>query len=641
MPGINLKINEALVLVNKINISNPIAVYYQLEECFGCPPDELKPRATLGDDANAQDQYVIGTQNNFHLELRQLDTGQPPQTTKNWCSFNNVALNSYGQYRIDVSPAKVSDYNHPKDQHKSLGCELETIDSGECLLCPLAILVCILIGIVVLEQVYARFWLSNRQRTAQSGRTERKLSTALESHQVDRQENEATADDGDANTPQDLTPNVPDLDMDTSASRRRSSINQTTGDDNALQEEVSNNAFKRHRIECLDIFRGLTLAGMIFVNYGGAGYALLEHKAWNGITLADFVFPFFIFSMGASVAIAARSMFRHQKSFYAISMKIFRRSCILALLGICLNSKWMDFDQSDGLKELRLTGVLQRFAISYLVIAMMYNIELTINRWIRAQSLTNVPYLSKLIGVLFEALAAINYIAIYVYLTFYFNYDSNCPTGYVGPGGQTEGGQYANCTGGAAAWLDRLLLGTNHLYTDHEVKQIFKTQITHDPEGILGYSTSILLTLIGLQCGKILVGRKTHKQKILALCQWSIALGLASSLVIIIPINKRLWSLTFVTVTATAAFITIILLYVLVDIYSCKQSILVQLLSSAGKNSIFLYVGHSLIYGMLPWWYPIGQPVTHLQLLLRLSWATFVWLLIAHYMAIKKLFIRV
>jgi heparan-alpha-glucosaminide N-acetyltransferase len=647
----NLKLNEALLLVNKINISSPIEVYHQLEECFGCPLDKLTPRPSLNESAiDAQyAEFIVGTQHNFHLELRQLDS-DARNSTRDWCRLNDLSLNSYGRFRIDVSHEEPSVGSNIStgQQHGSLRCVLNTIDSGECSLCPFAILVCILFAIVGCEQIYERFWLA---RPKQKDRAVDGKKVAVDSNEQ-HLENEVAQDNLDQAGVSKRRPPTSDLDNGTEAPRRTSNADQIAEATISAATAATSTAAttdnppadrpKRNRIESLDIFRGLTLAGMIFVNYGGAGYAILEHKAWDGITLADFVFPFFIFSMGASVAITTRSMVRRQEAFRSISWKIFKRALILALMGICLNSKWVNYNQSDGLRRLRLTGVLQRFSISYLVVAFTYAIALTISGWIRAQSLSNVPYLRRLVGVSFELLTAINCGAVYVYLTFYFDFDPNCPTGYIGPGGQTDGGQHANCTGGSAAWIDRLLLSADHMYNDHEVKEIFKTQVSHDPEGILGYSTSILLTLIGLQCGKILISHGTHKQKIVSISLWAIVMLLASSLIVIVPINKRLWSITFVTVTALAAFVTIMLLYILVDIYSIKRPIFLRLLSSAGKNSIFLYIGHSLIFEMLPWWYPIDQQqATHLQLLLRLSWSTTVWLLIAHYMASKRIFIKV
>lgn len=598
-----LKLNEGLLVVNEKNVSIPIDVYFQDEECYGCPLELLKK---IEGETN---KYVVDTKHDIRLELRQSNHN----TSDRSCRFNHLSLNSQSHTRIDVNQLVSSG---------DLDCRMTTIDYGECLLCPFAILICFIFIIVTLEQVYTKFW------------PKKLIKRDSDDHRIDS--NEHDDDDAEGNQINSISQLKSD-DQTPVATTSKTSLPTSSPISPAIQANSP-------RIECLDVFRGLTLAGMIFVNYGGAGYSIWEHKAWDGITLADFVFPFFIFSMGASIALSTKSLVKHsRKSFKYIALKIFSRALILLLLGICLNSKAVDQEDASGLTKLRLTGVLQRFSISYLIIASMFTIELTLNKWVRAQSLSNVPYVSRCIGIIFELLTAINYTTIYVYFTFYFEYDSTgvCPTGYVGPGGLTEGGRYASCTGGSAAWLDRLLLGENHLYNDHEVKQIFKTKVTHDPEGLLGYTTSIVLTLIGLQCGKILSGKSTQKQKLLTLSKWILTLALSCSLVVVIPINKRLWSLTFISVSALAAFIIITLFYLMVDIYSCKRAFIIRLFSSAGKNSIFLYVGHSLIYNMLPWWFPVDDKSSHMQLLARLTWATLVWLLIAHQMARKKLFVKV
>lgn len=585
----NLGLDEALVTVNKTTAS-PIEVLYQNQECFDCPLNKLK---ILEENL---DSFVISTKFNLELELR-----RPNQSETNGCRFHDLSLNSRGLYRINLDELPGG----------ALRCNLQTIDRGECLLCPFAILICFLFLVTAIEKIYTRFWSSNKRHQAGDDKSTNDSSdTSLEAN--GNQQND-----------------------------------QNNNDDNDRPSNDRQTALPAGRVDALDAFRGFTITGMIFVNYGGAGYGLLEHKPWNGITLADFVFPFFIFAMGASIAISTRSMVkRHKRSFQQVCLKIFRRALILASLGLCLNSKWLNYDK-DNLNSLRLTGVLQRFSVSYLVVALMYTIELTIKKWIKAQSISQVPILSRLVGATFEILTAINYLAIYVFVTFFLDYDSKCPAGYIGPGGLTEGGKYANCTGGAAAWLDRLVLGTNHLYHDREVKQVFQTQVTHDPEGILGCTTSILLTLAGLQCGKILIkrrqqqeGRSIHRQRSMELIQWIALLSVLCSLVPIIPINKRLWSLTFVIATGAAAFLTILLLYLMLDVYKCQKPLLVRLILAAGKNSIFLYVGHSLLSGMLPWWFPVDE-TSHLQLLVRLTWATFVWLLVARYMEMKRIFVKV
>lgn len=629
-----LALNEALISVERPGElqDEPLEVFYQLKECFGCPLEKLAYLATGGSSS-----FRVGTRFSQQLQISQI-----PNATI--CSLDELTFNSHAHYRIQISQQQQQQQSNIIDNNTTTtstsghkyNCKLQTLDSGECSLCPLAVLVCILFAFLALEWLFITLIRRKNHHKLPS-------SDSSLADEPDTIGNTGAGDDGVAGS------NEAQLGPSQSATEEASNRSHSGANRRATNSNNTTitSSSRRQRIECLDAFRGLTIAGMIFVNYGGAGFAIWQHKAWDGITLADFVFPFFIFSMGCSIAISVRSQVKLNAeqglSFFHLAGQIFRRSLILMLLGICLNSKWLDYNQANSLAGLRLTGVLQRFGVSYLVIALMYATELTLKKWMQAQSLSRVPYLSKVSAVLLELLTAANYLSIYVYFTFLFDFNSpTCPRGYLGPGGHTEAGRWSNCTGGAAAWLDHLILGQNHLYNDHEVKEIFKTQVSHDPEGILGYTTSILLTLIGFQCGKILIKRNlNHRQRLMSLAKCTLLLALASLLVIIIPINKRLWSLTFITITALVAFLLIIVLYIQLDVYKCKRSFLLKLLMAAGKNSLFLYIGHSLINNILPLWFPIGDPTSHLQLMLRLAWYTFVWLLIAYQMDRKRIYITV
>lgn len=460
----DLGLDEALVTVNKSIIQEPIDVYYQIEECFGCPLEKLK--TLIG---TLEDRFVIGSKFKLQLELRNGGANESSPL----CRFNGLDLNNHEHYRIDLEPAdgkrppqlaSSSSYGNKTSQYD---CLIRTVAEGDCYLCPIAMLLTLLFVITVCEQVYSKFLFTKK------GKSKRRVSDNG-SRPIDEQQLPVSSES------QETSDGV--LQEQGQARELQSSSEQQTIEQGSTTREPK----PTKRVESLDAFRGLTIAGMIMVNYGGAGYTFLEHKPWDGLTLADLVFPFFIFSMGASVAISLRSQFRcNEKTLGQILSKIFRRSFILMTLGICLNSKWLDNTQSFD--QLRLTGVLQRFSISYLVVGVMYSVELALNKWIKSHTgLYRAKLLSKLVNVFIESLTALNFLALYLYLTFFFEYSDSCPVGYVGPGGQTELGHFANCTGGAAAWLDRLILGSNHLYHDRELKTIFKTSVSHDPEGILG-----------------------------------------------------------------------------------------------------------------------------------------------------------
>lgn len=451
----NLGLDEALVSVNKSDILETLEVYHQVDECFGCPLDKLK---TL-EAGKLVDEFVIDTKFGQLIELR--------NNNRTLCRFNNLNLNNHAHYRIDL-----------ENQKGLFGCSWKTIDKGDCFLCPIGMLILLILLITVAERIYSKLVASWHRKLASPGAPKRENAA----HKDDEQVNEQPAkqeDDGEIATGGAYR-------VEGARERGCSNNDNDTGGDlpapSQQQQEVVSQ--KRARIESLDAFRGITITGMIMVNYGGAGYTFLEHQPWDGLTLADLVFPFFIFSMGASIAMSTRKTIAKGRSITQVLAKVVRRALILMLLGLCLNSKWLN---GNGLAKLRLTGVLQRFSISYLMIAIMYTVELFINRWLRAQSFFyRPPLVSNLVGIAIEFLTAINYLAVYLYITYYFEYSPTCPPGYTGPGGQTAGGQFAECTGGAAAWLDRTLLGENHLYNDKSLKRLFKTQFSHDPEGLLG-----------------------------------------------------------------------------------------------------------------------------------------------------------
>lgn len=426
-----MSINQALIKFNNSQIEEPLDILYQTAECYRCQPHKIM---TLN-KANIS-ELTLETKDYIRLELRNSASNVMQESTL--CEFPNLSLISQAQYMINITRV-----------NGKTKCSIASLQEGECYYCPILTVCALLIAITLFESLIAKF--INRRRSSYSSKIS---EITLEAE--------------------------PDVDQ----------VNETSNPDEINTQFVDtndngdNNISKPKRIDALDAFRGLTIVGMIMVNYGGAGYIFLEHSPWNGIRLADFVFPFFIFSMGSSIGIATRSMVRKGLPLTSIMFKILKRSLILMALGLCLNSKWLGDD--EGLARLRLTGVLQRFSISYFVVALIYSLELVFKRSVKATDRFNRPILYKSLGIFMELLTGGLSLAVYIYFTFFFQYNNECPAGYVGPGGETEEGKFENCTGGAASWLDKTILGSKHLYNDRELEKIFKTKISHDPEGLLG-----------------------------------------------------------------------------------------------------------------------------------------------------------
>ena len=128
---------------------------------------------------------------------------------------------------------------------------------------------------------------------------------------------------------------------------------------------IANPKKSKTRLQSLDSFRGMALTIMIFVNYGGGGYNFFDHSIWNGLTVADLVFPWFIWIMGTSMAITFNSLFKRNTRLGTILYKISRRTVLLFAIGVIFIN--VVFDLRFG----RVPGVLQRFAVSYLVVALV------------------------------------------------------------------------------------------------------------------------------------------------------------------------------------------------------------------------------------------------------------------------------
>lgn len=369
---------------------------------------------------------------------------------------------------------------------------------------------------------------------------------------------------------------------------------------------------------------------MIFVNYGGGGCAWFEHKPWYGLTIADLVFPAFILIMGFSIALSTRSRLTAKKDFLLLLCKVMRRSVKLLALGLILNTDYTD------LSKLRIPGVLQRFAISYLFVAMFHVLSVyRANRFLSQPE--HITRTQLIIIFAPEFMANFSILLFYLYFTFWFNYANECPKGYQGPGGMEYSGKFFNCTGGAAGFLDRKILGTSHLYQWPTSKQVFSHTLPHDPEGLLGFTTSILLTEFGLICGRILIKIRTHNRRLIcwfiaASCSGSLALLLTSTDVI--PVVKNLWSLSFVCATAAISLSIFIVFYFLIDwtrVWTNGTPF-----HYAGTNAILLYVGHVILSRYFPFYYEVTP--THAYLLARVSCACLLWLIISMYLFRKRMF---
>jgi len=311
------------------------------------------------------------------------------------------------------------------------------------------------------------------------------------------------------------------------------------------------------RLLALDVLRGITISGMILVNDPGSWdsvYAPLRHAQWNGLTPTDLVFPFFMFIMGISTYISLKK-YRFECSGSAIG-KIVKRTCVIFFIGLAIAwfsmfcrtwnslasediSFWSRLGQSmNTFDHIRILGVLQRLALSYGIGAI---IALTLKH-------KYIPYLivTLLVGY-------------FLILLFGNGYEYN----------ETS----------ILSIVDRAVLGVQHMYKDNGI----------DPEGLLSTIPAIAHVLIGFSCGKWLMEEKDIKEKLLQLFLLGTVLTFLGFLLNYgIPINKKVWSPTFVMVTCGLAALFLALLIWIIDIKGYKKWS--RFFEAFGVNPLFMYV---------------------------------------------------
>nr|XP_021388306.1 heparan-alpha-glucosaminide N-acetyltransferase isoform X2 [Lonchura striata domestica] len=362
-------------------------------------------------------------------------------------------------------------------------------------------------------------------------------------------------------------------------------------------------AGSRQRLRSLDTFRGLSLVIMVFVNYGGGKYWFFKHESWNGLTVADLVFPC--------------------------------RACVCSssTLLACLPVSW---------DNLRIPGVLQRLGFTYLVVAAL---ELLFTRadsgtWEgRFLALQDIlPYWPQWIFILVLE-------TIWLCLTFLLPVP-DCPRGYLGPGGIGDFGKYPNCTGGAAGYIDRLILGEKHMYQHPSSGVTYQSTMPYDPEGILGTINSIVMAFLGLQAGKITLFYKDQPKQIMSrFIIWGIVMGVISAILTkcskeegFIPINKNLWSISYVTTMSCFAFILLLLIYYLVDVKKWWSG---APFLYPGMNSILVYIGHQVFANYFPFKWKMQDSQSHAEHLIQNLTATTLWVIVSYILYRRRIFWKI
>lgn len=299
----------------------------------------------------------------------------------------------------------------------------------------------------------------------------------------------------------------------------------------------------KDRVIAVDIFRGLTIALMILVNTPGtwsAVYPPLRHAEWHGYTPTDLVFPFFLFIVGTSIVFA----YKNKKTGSGAYRKIGIRTLKLIGLGLFLGAFQLSFPFLKDFVDIRFPGVLQRIGVVFFFASILF-----INcNW------------KVLLGICAALL-----VGYWIWMGF-------VPLNGISPTFDRAPNNWAN-------YIDLNVFGT-HMYKDD-----------YDPEGLLSTLPSIASSLLGIFTGLILVSKRKKKETLLA--------GLGVAMLVLgylwdmaFPINKALWSSSFVLVTAGWANLVLAMIYYLTDVKDIQFG---SIFKKVGANAITLYFLSSFI----------------------------------------------
>ncbi|MFC1662388.1 acyltransferase family protein [Gemmatimonadota bacterium] len=365
--------------------------------------------------------------------------------------------------------------------------------------------------------------------------------------------------------------------------------------------------FPQVRLRSLDAFRGLAIAGMILVNNPGSWahvYPPLRHAEWHGWTPTDLIFPFFLFIVGVAIPFSFGKRLRSGSSKAGLFLHVVRRSAILFALGL-LMAAFPSFDFAD----LRIMGVLQRIGLVYLVAAPLF--------------MFFGPRVRGGITV--------------VLLMGYWALLALVPVPGFGAGDLSP-------EGNLGAFLDRMILG-DRLWAG-----------TWDPEGLLSTLPAVATALLGVFAGEwILSSRPILRKASGMLGAGIIGMGVGSLWDLAFPINKGLWTSSYVLFTAGVALVLLSLMFWAMEIRLWRGW--AKPLVVYGMNAISVFVASGLLARILglvrigeesvslkAWLYeglftPWAGPVNG-SLAFAVSYVL-LWLIVAWAMFAKRVFLKI
>jgi len=373
-----------------------------------------------------------------------------------------------------------------------------------------------------------------------------------------------------------------------------------------------------HRFYSLDVFRGATVCLMILVNNPGSWahiYAPLEHAPWHGLTPTDLVFPFFLFAVGNAMAFVMPKL--EQAGSAIFWKKVLKRSALIFLIGVFLN--WWPFVKATDysfkvFENVRILGVLQRIALAYFFAAII------------------VFYLK---GAR----------AFYAAMLLLLGYWALCLLG-------NPADPYS-LQGWFGTDIDKAILGITQMYKGEGMP--------FDPEGIVSTAPAIAQVILGYLVGNYIQENGKSKEQFPAMLNGLFVAAIALLVTgfcwdMVMPINKKIWTSSYVVYTTGLATLTIATMIYLIEIKGVKSKIS-QFFDVFGKNALFVFAlsaflpkGLALIKlgeGITPWNWLYKKVYVHIpgapengSLAYALIVISFMWL-ICWWLNKKKIYIKV
>jgi len=313
----------------------------------------------------------------------------------------------------------------------------------------------------------------------------------------------------------------------------------------------------------VDVFRGLIVAGMLLVTNAGDWnhiYWPLKHADWNGVTPTDMIFPGFLFLAGVSMTFSFAARRRKGATAAQLVRHVLVRSLLLVVIGLLLNG-WPKYD----LHNLRVPGVLQRIGLCYAAAGLFY-VGLTRKK---DRGLAHAAVLGgAVIGLLVSYWAMMKLVPV--------------------PG---FGAGHLDNVGSLEAWIDRAVFGRQHLW--------FYGGQTWDPEGLLSTMTATCNVLLGIVTGEWLRSDRPEKRKLLGMAVTGLVLLVAGvALDPLIPINKKIWTPSFVLLSAGFSLVVLAGLSVVVDRWRWRRGLTPSLVF--GSNAILAFALANLLSPLEP-----------------------------------------